>query len=195
MFSFVKGKHDMVDQKENLLSSAKEIALMQGISKINIRSVAQKSGVSIGTVYNYYPTKADLIVTVIEDFWAEAFKNIDMKMSREKSFYENIEHIYNSLLEHLHKFKTNWLNQISLLDIEEKKLGRKKEGEYFTRVHAMIISLMEMDNTISAKVWDDEITKEKTAAFIFDNMISILKKEQGDFNFFIAVLKKIMKPA
>lgn len=184
----------MVNQKENILSSAKEIALMQGIGKINIRSVAQKSGVSIGTVYNYYPTKADLIFTVIEDFWTEAFRNIDMETTKERSFYENIEHIYNSLSEHLHKFKTNWLNQISLLNIEEKKLGRKKEGEYFLRIHAMIISLIDMDNTVSAKVWDEEITKEKTAAFILDNMISILKKEQGDFNFFIAVLKKIMKP-
>ena len=40
------------NQKETILSAAKNIAIEQGITKINIRSVAQNSGIAIGTVYN-----------------------------------------------------------------------------------------------------------------------------------------------
>lgn len=192
MFSGGIIMQNLVKQRENILSSAKEIAKVQGISNLNIRSVAQKSGVSIGTVYNYYPTKADLIVTVIEDFWEGAFKNINLKTSNQTSFYNNIEYIYNNLYKYLQTFKTNWINQLSLLNIEEKKLGRKKEEKYFSRINAMIVSLLEMDHMIKEKVWDDEISKEKTAAFILDNMLLMLKNEKSDFAFFTAVLRRIL---
>ena len=178
--------------KESILSCAKEIALEQGITKINIRLVAKKSDVSIGTIYNYYPNKNDLLVAVIEDFWLEALENIDFKTLDGKSFYEKIQDIYNNLSVYFRNFKESWLGQLSLLNEQEKKLGRKKENEYFDKIHAMIISLMDSDENIKANIWDNCITKEKTAEFIFDNMILMLKKDEGDFEFFITVLKKIM---
>lgn len=180
------------NQKEIILSSAKQIALKQGITKINIRSVAQKSGISVGTVYNCYPTKADLLVAVIEDFWSEAFKKINFKTLEGKNFYEKIQEVYKNLYAYLHNFKENWLEQISLLNAQEKKLGRKKEEEYFAKIHAMIISFMDMDENISSKEWGACISKEKTAEFIFDNMLLTLKKDESDFEFFIAILKKII---
>lgn len=180
------------NQKEIILSSAKQIALKQGITKINIRSVAQKSGISVGTVYNCYPTKADLLVAVIEDFWSEAFEKINFKTLDGKNFYEKIQEVYRNLYAYLHNFKENWLEQISLLNAQEKKLGRKKEEEYFAKIHAMIISFMDMDENISSKEWEACISKERTAEFIFDNMLLMLKKDESDFEFFIAILKKLI---
>lgn len=178
--------------KEIILSAAKDIALKDSINKINIRLVAQKSNMAIGSVYNYFPTKADLLVAVIEDFWTEAFQTIDFKALAHKEFYDKIEEIYYSLYDYLNKFKENWLEQISLLSTQEKKLGRKREAEYFTKMHNMIIALMDKDETISKHTWKDGISKEKTAEFIFNNMLLMLKKGEKDFQFFINVLKKIM---
>lgn len=178
--------------KEIILSSAKEIAIEEGITKINIRSVAKKSGISIGTVYNYYPTKTDLLIAVIEDFWGEVFAKIDIDTLGNRNFYEKIEEVYNQLYLHLHNFKENWLEQISLLNSQEKKFGKKKEAEYFVKVCRMIILFMDMDTSISDDVWKNGISKEKTAEFIFDNMILMLKKDERDFGFFLAILKKIM---
>ncbi|XMB86821.1 TetR/AcrR family transcriptional regulator [Mycoplasmatota bacterium WC44] len=176
----------------NILSSAKEIALEQGINKINIRSVAQKTGVSIGTVYNYYATKADLVVAVIEGFWTEAFEKIDFKKSKDKDFYEKLQDIYDSLDLYLQNFKENWLDQISLLSSQEKKLGRKKQTEYFARVCTIIISLMDRDENINSNIWENGVSKEQTAEFIFDNLLIMLKKDDSDFDFFIRILKKVM---
>lgn len=191
-----RGEIDMAiyncDIKENILCSAKEIALEQGITKINIRAVAKKSGIAIGSVYNYYPKKDDLLVAVVEDFWSEALEKVDFKNIGDKNFYEKIQEIYDNLYEYFHNFKENWLEQLSLLNEQEKKLGRKKENEYFAKICTMIISLMDSDENISNKVWEGGITKEKTAEFIFDNMVLMFKKDESDSEFFIAILKKIM---
>ena len=53
--------------KEELLAIAKEIAGREGIGNLNIRRLASESGIAIGTVYNYYPSKGDLIGAVMED--------------------------------------------------------------------------------------------------------------------------------
>ena len=184
-------KYD-VNPKQIILSVAKEIAFKQGINKINIRSVAKTSGISIGTVYNYYSTKADLLTAVIEDFWKGALMECNFMNVGDTSFYEIIREIYNSLYSYLYKFKTNWLKQITQLNVEEKKLGRQKEKEFLSKIHTMIISLIDRDKSITKEKWENKISKEKMAEFIYDNMILMLKKDEKNIEYFIVILKKVM---
>ena len=51
--------------KEALLEIARDISYREGISKVSIRRLASESGVAIGTVYNYYPSKADLVAEIM----------------------------------------------------------------------------------------------------------------------------------
>ena len=117
--------------KMRILSSAKEIALTEGIIKIDIRSVAKRCGIASGTVYNYFPSKGDLLAAVIEDFWEDAFQNINWKSFAYNSFFTNLEKMYNILYEYLNKFKENWLEELSLLKTQEKQLGRQKQKRLF----------------------------------------------------------------
>ncbi|MBU5292461.1 TetR/AcrR family transcriptional regulator [Anaerosalibacter bizertensis] len=177
--------------KEIILSEAKDIAINQGISKVNIRSVAKNSGIATGTVYNYFPSKAALLIVIIEDFWQGAFAEIDWQGLEDNDFYENLEQIYNILHSYLNKFKENWIEQLYLLKRDEKLLGKQKEIEYFGKIQNMIIRLMNMDDKLRNYQWTDTISKEKTAEFIFENMLNMLKKEEQDIEFFIEVLKKM----
>lgn len=178
--------------KDVILSAAKDIATKQGITKINIRSVAKTSGIAIGTVYNYFPSKGDLLVAVIEDFWEDAFKNIDWESFSRNNFYDNLEKIYNILCTYLNKFKENWLDQLALLKAQEKKLGRQRQNEYFQKICSRIIALMNMDEKLKQYQWAEIVSKEKMAEFIFENMLIMLRKGETDISFFIAILNKIM---
>jgi AcrR family transcriptional regulator len=178
--------------KQTILSEAKEIAIKQGITKVDIRSVAKNSGIAIGTVYNYFPSKGDLLVAVIEDFWEGAFADVDWGSFAYEDFYDNLEKIYNILYIYLNKFKENWLEELSFLKTQEKLLGKQKQTEYFKKIYNRIKDMMEMDNNIKQYQWTDVISKEKTAEFIFENMIMMLKKGDKNMSFFIEILKKIM---
>lgn len=178
--------------KDIILSAAKDIASRQGITKINIRSVAKNSGIAIGTVYNYFPSKGDLLVAVIEDFWEDAFKNINWKSFSHNNFYDNLETIYNILYTYLSKFKENWLEQLALLKTQEKQLGIQKQNEYFQKIYSRIVTLMDMDEKLKQYQWTEVVSKEKMAEFIFDNMLIMLKKGETNTNFFMMLLSKIM---
>ncbi|CCQ95145.1 putative transcription regulator [[Clostridium] ultunense Esp] len=177
--------------KEIILAEAKEIAINEGISKINIRTVAKNSGIAIGTIYNYFHSKGDLLIAVIEDFWKGAFKEIGLTSFSNGDFYQNLEIIYNILYIYISKLKESWLEQLSLLKSKEKLLGKQKEKEYLEKIHHIILRLMDMDNNLKAYPWCHIITKEKMTEFIFDNMLIMLKKGEEDIGFFIEILKRI----
>lgn len=178
--------------RDIILAEAKDIAIKEGITKINIRSVAKNSGIAIGTVYNYFPSKGDLLVAVIEDFWECAFANIDWKSFEYDNFYNNLEKIYNILYLYLNKFKENWIEQLTLLKTQEKILGKQRENEYFEKICYRIKVLMDMDNNLKHYPWTETFSKEKIAEFIFENMMIMLRKEEENISFFIIILKKIM---
>ena len=178
--------------REIILSEAKDIAMKEGISNINIRAVAKNSGIAIGTVYNYFPSKGDLLVAIIEDFWEGAFANVDWQDLSYNNFYDNLGKIYSTLYHYLLKFKDNWLEQLALLKTQEKILGKQRENEYFEKIYSKIKILMDMDNELRQYPWSEAISKEKTAEFIFEIMLIMLRKEVEVISFFIAILKKIM---
>jgi AcrR family transcriptional regulator len=181
-----------LNYKDIILSAAKDIAEKQGITKINIRSVAKNSGIAIGTVYNYFPSKGDLLIAVIENFWEGAFANVNWQSFIHDNFYDNLGKIYNILYVYLNKFKENWLEQLSLLKTQEKELGRQRQEEYFKKILNRIESLMDMDNDLKQYKWNDQVSKEKMAEFIFQNMIIMLRKGEKDISFFILILHKAL---
>ena len=64
-----------VISKEQILDAAYEIATTKGLGALSIRAVAAACGVAVGTVYNSYPTKSDLVNDVVGRFWQRAFSD------------------------------------------------------------------------------------------------------------------------
>lgn len=62
-----------ITSKEALLTTARTITAQEGLLKLTVRKLASATGVSVGTVYNYFPSKKALIEAVIGSVWLEAF--------------------------------------------------------------------------------------------------------------------------
>ncbi|HBT65503.1 MAG TPA: TetR/AcrR family transcriptional regulator, partial [Ruminococcaceae bacterium] len=60
-----------ITSQEAILCVGKKIVLEKGMQGLNIRDVARRCGVSVGSIYNYFPTKSDLMVATIESVWKE----------------------------------------------------------------------------------------------------------------------------
>ena len=50
-----------VTSKEEILKTSRELIRQQGWSSVSIRSVAAACGVSVGSIYNYFDSKAALL--------------------------------------------------------------------------------------------------------------------------------------
>jgi len=182
----------IITSREAILKVAKEIAYKDGISKINIRGVASACGVSVGSIYNYFPTKGDLVIAVIEEFWKSIFERGMCNNHNEVCFIQFFEEIYMRFYDYLKIFKEDMLNQISLLSKVEKAKGRQVESQYLKGIKGVMLYHLEKDKGINKDIWTEDFTKERVVAFVFQNMIAMLKSNEGDVSFFKEILRKLL---
>ena len=60
-----------VIDRDKLVAQAYAIASRDGISALSVRKVAAACGIAVGSVYGYFPTKADLTAAVLTRFFDE----------------------------------------------------------------------------------------------------------------------------
>ena len=63
--------------ESKLIAEAQKQILAQGYGAVTIRSVANACGVGVGTVYNYFSSKEELLATYLLDDWNTCVTAID----------------------------------------------------------------------------------------------------------------------
>ena len=56
----------VITSKEAILETSRKLIQENGWAAVNIRSVAQACNISVGSVYNYFDSKSDLIAATVE---------------------------------------------------------------------------------------------------------------------------------
>lgn len=176
--------------KEHILLCATKLAKERGIANIQMRMVAKESGIASGTIYNYYPTKGDLIAAIVEEFWKAAFQNIIFENLREMDLVSTLEQIYKQLLGYLNCFKENWLEQLAGLDTNDKNIGRNREKTYLTKIYEMVALSLEYYPKIVSEYTSQE--RLELAEFIFSNMMMKLRNGDKDLGIFRKILEKAL---
>lgn len=93
--------NNQVTSKEEILKEALNIVSSEGIGKINMRNVANKCGVALGSLYNYYPSKEALLMDVVKYVWDDIFNLNEVEFN---SLTECIEALYNDIQTSLKKY-------------------------------------------------------------------------------------------
>jgi AcrR family transcriptional regulator len=105
--------------KIKLLQTAKEVIRTQGLQDFNIRTIAKTAGVSIGTVYNYYPAKSDLVVATMQALLTECVSVINKETSED--LYQEFKDVYFAILGYFHLFQGDVMNDLATLAVSKEK--------------------------------------------------------------------------
>lgn len=181
-----------VTTKDALLEAAKVIVNRDGFQQLNIRSVSKECGISIGAVYNYFPSKADLILELIEDFWKGAVHEDICKARKGIGFPEFFGQVYHTLYDSFQKFEHDFLDHMVLKTDEEKQKGKCLEGKYINHMKHGFRIILDQDKNISPSVFHDTFTKDQFIQFVLDHMFLMLKNNESDCVFFQELLKKVL---
>lgn len=64
----------VVTSRQQILQASRTLVRQRGWESIGIRTVANACGVSIGSIYNYFSNKGELVAATVESIWAEIFQ-------------------------------------------------------------------------------------------------------------------------
>ncbi len=61
----------------NIQSAADEIFRERGFERAEMRTIAQRAGIAVGTIYNYYPNKWGLFLKVLDEEWDKVVQKVN----------------------------------------------------------------------------------------------------------------------
>lgn len=173
--------------RDTLLHCARNVADIEGIEAVNIRSIAKKAGVAAGTVYNYFSNKDELLLALTEEYWKQTLTDM-RKVITAVSFCGQLEEIYLFLREQIDRSGGKLMNSLG----NAAAAGEERMAVMQSSLEASIIRRMEQDTDIRRDIWDESFTKEQFARFIMMNLLLLLKAEEPDFQFFITIVKRMI---
>ena len=63
----------IVTSKEAILRTSRQLIQQQGWNAVNIRAVAKACDISVGSIYNYFGSKSELVAATVESVWCDIF--------------------------------------------------------------------------------------------------------------------------
>lgn len=178
--------------EQEILEQAKEILYQEGCQALSIRKVAAACGISVGTIYNYFPTKKELITRVMADYWENYLKELERIDREELDFYNKLRAIYNLLDVFVNTFREMWVDINALTKEEYKQEGHKQRTDFLDKL------VRKLEAIISKKTGSNQV---KISASLDANDLSrmitmhiILMTQMKQFNYdkFELLLKKML---
>ena len=169
----------VVTSKEDILKTSRELIQRQGWSAINIRSVATACGVSVGSIYNYFDSKAVLVSATVESVWHEIFRHPEV----EDVFHDTqayITWIYKQM-EHGCKQYPGFFTLHSLGFMQEEKAdGKRKMQQAWQHILNGLCFVLKQDTRIRADAFTEQFTVERFSDVLFSLMLSALLRQDYD---------------
>lgn len=160
------------EKKERIMAAAAAEFAAKGFGSANINVIAQRAGVSIGAMYNYFASKEDLFLTVIDGAYRLLERVLDEVKAAGGEIFETIERMFRAAQTYSKQYPE--LNQIYLDMTSEglAHLSRKLSGKMETissRLYKEMLTQAKDDGLVDSGV-DTDVT-----AFFLDNLILLLQ--------------------
>ena len=169
----------IVTSKEEILKTSRELIQEQGWSAVNIRSVAAACGVSVGSIYNYFDSKAALVGAAVESVWFEIFHRQD----DEEIFQDTIACI-TWMYERMEYGSRQYPGFFTLHSLgfmqEEKSNGRKQMQRTWQHILDGLSFVLKKDRKVRENAFTEQFTAEKFADVLFSLMLSALLRQDYD---------------
>jgi AcrR family transcriptional regulator len=125
-------------RKTQILEAAREFFSVKGFSRASTAEIARKAGVSQGTVFYYFPTKYDLLIALINQYFSiEAVTNSLSGMPE-----ENLQERLRALLQE--RLAVGFENiDVMLLILSEMQRDQRLLEEYAERVVKPVLGSLE----------------------------------------------------
>lgn len=159
--------------REKIIEKSQKIIIENGVNAISIRKVAAECNVSIGTVYNYFDSKDEFLIAVIESTWKNIFHmpNGPMKFA---SFSECVDFVFARLQKGVVEYE-NFFDLHSL----SAAIGKNGEGikvieKYFKHMEDNMLKVLENDRNIRSDAFNENFKIEKFVDIVFGMLLNSL---------------------
>jgi len=122
-----------IETRANLIIKANELFSQFGVKEIGMRQLAKESGLGLGTYYNYFKNKDEIIFAISDSIFEELFL-IEIP-KRGKSHDETLSLLIQDYLEKLNSNKEVITQLIQVISHMDHYAHEESEGRKFVEKH------------------------------------------------------------
>ncbi|MGM0137966.1 hypothetical protein IGI65_000368 [Enterococcus sp. DIV0755b] len=159
--------NNTVSSRAELIACCKEIVAEKGIEAVSIREVAKRSHISVGAVYNYFPTKGQLLAATIGSIWSEIFHFSEESYDFD-DFVACLEALFQSVAIGKKHYPHFFTSHALVLAFDDKIMGQKMMDHYWQHIKESLRQTLAKDQKIRPNLFNEELTVEKYVDYIFE---------------------------
>ena len=161
---------------------------------VNMRSVAGRCNVALGSLYNYFPSKDALILATIESVWQDIF-HMENTCETASSFPEYVDWIFQSVRRGTEEYP-NFFTAHSLSIAGSGKSKAKNTMEhYFSHMKEGMAVALDQDASVRNDAFSASFSKSDFMDFILDNLLSCLMQRKSDCQMLLEIIRRAIYSA
>lgn len=181
----------VVTSKEEILKASRELIQQKGWSAVNIRSVAAACGVSVGSIYNYYDSKAALIGATVESVWCEIFHRPE-----DEAVFQDTQACITWLYGRMEYGCQQYPGFFTLHSLgfmgEDKSDGKRRMQQTWQHILEGLCSVLKRDTRVRPDAFTEPFTAEKFADVLFSLMLSALMRQDYDPTAVLEIVRRTL---
>ena len=181
----------IVTSKEEILKTSRELIQRQGWSAVSIRSVASACGVSVGSIYNYFESKAELVGATVESVWCEIFH-----CPENAAVFQDVKACITWMYERMAYGCKQYpgfftLHSLSFMR-EDKPDGKRRMQQTWKHIWAGLCAVLRQDVKIRPDAFTEQFPAEKAADVLFSLMLSAMLRQDYDPSAVLELVQRML---
>lgn len=181
----------VVTSREAILAGAVSLAAEQGLGALNMRAVAARCGVAVGSVYNYFPSKAALTAAAVGQVWQSIFHDA-APCSVPDSFCEAVSRLF----EAARRGSEQWPSFFSLHAVgfsgDEKAEGRAEMERAFAHMKAGLAAALDADAAVRPDAFGPEFSPEAFVDYVFASLLMLLTRGERSCGVLLELIRRAL---
>lgn len=181
----------MIISKEKILKESRDLVAEEGLDALSIRKLAKKCDLAVGTIYNYFSSKDDLMISTIESVWEDIFR-IDDHDQGADDFLKYLSDIFTHLGLGIEKYPNFFT--IHSLSFKSQSIGKAKDSmaTYIEKLRENLIYILDKDANIKKDAFDDDFTKDDLVEFIISTSLCFIVDKNYNKDLLLKIVKKTL---
>lgn len=133
---------------EKLVAQAYAIASRDGVSALSVRKVAAACGIAVGSVYGYFPTKADLTAAVLTRFFDENLSDELCAVHLGERFTSYVRRFREALCAARADMSIDWFAEMRRLPSSEQEALEAVRAPMLAHIERGLIRVLDADEAV-----------------------------------------------
>lgn len=176
-----------ITSKEAILRECRDLVASSGLAAVSMRSVADRSHIALGTLYNYFDNKDALLLAVVEEIWKDIF-HMEDSYPGGQSFPEYVAYLFACVQKGAERYPGFFPAHSASLASSEK--AKDTMEHCFRHIKEGLLRALREDHHVAADAFSASFSPPEFIDFVMGHLLMLLVQGKPSCAMLIEIIRR-----